>query len=72
MEARASALPDTSFLASTSRSVTTPFHSSSDPFLQPGKHTKEILEELGMSIGDKRQLALDGALGEEARFPTKL
>jgi alpha-methylacyl-CoA racemase len=44
------------------------FDDPSSPFLQPGKHTREILEELGLSEGEKRQLAMDGAIGEEARF----
>jgi alpha-methylacyl-CoA racemase len=44
------------------------FDDPNSPFLQPGKHTREILEELGLSEGELRQLAMDGAIGEEARF----
>ncbi|KAH7928233.1 CoA-transferase family III [Leucogyrophana mollusca] len=35
--------------------------------LQPGQHTQDILVELGYSDGERRQLALEGALGVEAR-----
>ena len=37
----------------------------SDVILQSGKHTREILEELGLSEEEQRQLALDGAIGVE-------
>ena len=44
------------------------FNDPMSPFLRPGKHTREILGELGLNKGEKRQLAMDGAIGEEARF----
>lgn len=48
------------------------FDGLNDAFLQPGKHTHEILEELGLNEGEKRKLVLDGALGEEGRFYNRL
>lgn len=40
-----------------------------NPFgLIPGEHTREILEELKLNESQVRQLALDGALGDEARL----
>ncbi|KAG1750182.1 CoA-transferase family III [Suillus lakei] len=35
--------------------------------LDPGKHTADILRELGLSEEDMRQLVTEGALGKEAR-----
>ncbi|KAG0694798.1 CoA-transferase family III [Suillus ampliporus] len=35
--------------------------------LDPGKHTTEILKELGLSEEEMRQLGIDGALGNEAQ-----
>ncbi|KAG1733644.1 CoA-transferase family III [Suillus paluster] len=35
--------------------------------LDPGKHTADILKELGLSEEKMRQLAIDGALGKEAQ-----
>lgn len=35
--------------------------------LDPGKHTADILRELGLSEEDTRQLVTEGALGKEAR-----
>ncbi|KAG2133640.1 CoA-transferase family III [Suillus bovinus] len=35
--------------------------------LDPGKHTADILRELGLSEKDMRQLVTEGALGKEAR-----
>lgn len=35
--------------------------------LNPGKHTADILRELGLSEEDMRQLVTEGALGKEAR-----
>jgi alpha-methylacyl-CoA racemase len=73
IEAHASALPDASFL--TVHTASQPVTALSNPCLQPGTHTQEILEELGLSEGERRQLVLNGALGEEARIhlhPAKL
>lgn len=36
-------------------------------YLSPGQHTREILEELQLDREGQKQLALDGALGEEAQ-----
>lgn len=41
--------------------------SQSTPYLHPGKHTQEILLELGYGDKEVRQLATDGALGKETR-----
>jgi alpha-methylacyl-CoA racemase len=39
--------------------------------LNPGKHTVDILRELGLSEEDIRQLVAEGALGKEAREPER-
>jgi len=36
--------------------------------LDPGKHTTDILQELGFSQEEMRQLAIEGALGKEVRY----
>lgn len=38
--------------------------------LQPGTHMEEVLLETGLSGGDIRQLALDGAFGEQTMHKT--
>lgn len=39
--------------------------------LNPGKHTVDILRELGLSEEDIRRLVAEGALGREAREPER-
>ncbi|KAI6033318.1 CoA-transferase family III [Pisolithus marmoratus] len=38
--------------------------------LEPGLHTREVLVEAGLSGGEIKQLALDGAFGEETKHGT--
>ncbi|KAH7915624.1 CoA-transferase family III [Hygrophoropsis aurantiaca] len=42
-------------------------HSQAIKLLEPGQHTDDILTELGLSCGERRQLALEGALGTQAQ-----
>jgi len=46
-------------------STFTPARTGNLVHLRPGQHTQEILAELGLSEGEQRRLALDGALGED-------
>lgn len=39
--------------------------------LNPGKHTVDILRELGLSEEDIRRLVAEGTLGKEAREPER-
>lgn len=39
----------------------------SNHIIPPGKHTGEVLEELGLTVSERRKLAADGALGKAAQ-----
>lgn len=38
--------------------------SADEFYLEPGEHTEKILGELGLTADEVRELALDGALGD--------
>lgn len=72
-EAHASENLDQSFpmahpQVSGSRSPDTRKKASGEIILVAGAHTRDVLEEIKLTEAEKRRLALDGALGEEARL----
>ncbi|KIJ67100.1 hypothetical protein HYDPIDRAFT_26503 [Hydnomerulius pinastri MD-312] len=50
-----------------SRTAPSSLHTGPNTMLEPGTHNEEILAELGLSTVERKQLALEGALGEEMR-----
>lgn len=39
----------------------------SNHIIPPGKHTGQVLEELGLTVSERRKLAAEGALGKAAQ-----
>ncbi|KAG5354118.1 hypothetical protein C0989_007479 [Termitomyces sp. Mn162] len=68
-EARATTSPDEPFPAAHPRVLGSQPVKSAPPILhlKAGQHTQEILSELGFGDKEVRRLAIDGALGKEAR-----